>query len=660
MVSRRLLVSRPTIFVLCAAAWITSISTCGRKHDDDESQPGESTSLADKPMDLETKRWWIGKANRAMRLDQPLSEIASLEDLQVLEPKDIAAKLTSDAAFYDMMADFTAYWLGTKPSGVFEIGRTFRADSTDYKSDEIRIISEQLASQPQVIHAVKMMANGSDFWSSLFQEKGPLVFNGLERPSYYAEGADVPSDVRKSPNKFRIYIRDALMPILTADIQLLSDGKHDDFCKAWEHFPYYNFGGPKVPGQFFSTTLLSPFPFSFFVLDHCQTHNDALIDDAKTLKTLLEMKERLNTVVDFLNKNSFEDKYNNSQPLAVSHVTDVKDLDVTEAGELKETSLYDASLFNGIQNSSTNRNRRRASWVLKRFFCDDLTPLNVDAPSTHVGGQHGSDPACYSCHYKLDPMAGYFRELGNSGKSFADAPTILFDDGATANRATYEKPWKAAPETGREWNVGYIRSITDDSKNTFGSNFKDLLELLKTAPEVKECFVRRAFEYVVGEEQAFDRDWARRVTDKMNETAKTNSTQAIKDMFADVITSQAFRSRERNNNVCYDFAPGVDTKNRAPCRIATILERSCTSCHNATNRQGGLDLSAWKQLNDQTIGFAHAHADGSDVTAKETFQMMADRINSSDTAIRMPLMKTMPAPEREELFLWLQKEIAKK
>lgn len=663
MMHRNFIVARRMFYILSGAVWIACAATCGRRSSDDQDiPPPASTGLTETPMDLETKLWWTRKVNRALRLDQPIEEVASVQDLQGLEPKDIVARLTSDQAFYDMMADFTAYWFGTKPSGVFEMTQAFKADQTDFKRDDIRVVNSFLANQPQIIHAVKSMANGGDFWSSLFQEKGPVVLTSVQGPSYYGnDGVEAPKDVWKSPNKFRIFIRDKIAPMLAEDIQLLTDGKHDEFCKAWETFPFYNLGGPRVPSEFSSETVLSPFPFMFFVLDYCQTHNDRFFDDAKILKQLIQFKARLNDVVDYLNAADFEAQFNNSNPLAVAHVTSLRDLDVTGAGEAKESALYDSSLFSGIANSSTNRNRRRASWVLKRFFCDDLTPLNVEAPSTHVGGQHGSDAACYSCHYKLDPMAGYFRELGASGRSFAAEPKIIFDDGAVAERTAYEKPWKADAASGRAWNIGYIRSLTDDNINTFGSNFTDLLALLKTAPEVKECFVRRAFEYVVGEEQAFDRAWARRVTDKMNETAKTNTTQAIKDMFADIVTSQAFRARERNNNLCYDFAPGVDTKNRAPCRIATILERNCTSCHSAMNRQGGLDLTSWRVLADQSTGFAHVRSsDGSEFSAKETFEMMAERINSGDPGVRMPLLKTMPAPEREELFLWLQKEIAKK
>ncbi len=65
-----------------------------------------------------------------------------------------------------------------------------------------------------------------------------------------------------------------------------------------------------------------------------------------------------------------------------------------------------------LANSSTNYNRKRAAYVLKRFFCDDLNPVGFEDPAEHIGGAHGSQTSCYACHYKLDPMAGFFRNHG--------------------------------------------------------------------------------------------------------------------------------------------------------------------------------------------------------------------------------------------------------
>lgn len=650
--------SKFTRAAMCLAAVLTLATSCGRKKDKDDhgNSPIDGTALVDKPMDAETKKWWIAKANTTLRLGLPLSDVGSSEELQKLEINDIAAKLTSDPAFYDMMADFAGYWLGTKSGRIHETVSSYTYDENGkFIEKKATGINPELIERPQVINAVKTMTKGGDFFAGLFQETGPSYAKGMDTP--YISTSDMSSPTPKSPNELRLAIQQKVTLEWAQFIQLLKEGKHTEFCEGWKKRIRFELGGPRSPGLFSADGYLDLQVLSYFVGQKCDQPETSKADFDKTIEEFLaKSSEKIEKVVSFLNK--YEVQTGGRDPIAVPHVNDLVPLDLSELGISPTGPLYNETLFYKLQNSSTNRNRRRASWVLKRFFCDDLTPINIEAPSNHVDGPHGSDAACQSCHYKLDPMAGYFRELGFFGTSFANMPTISFDDGAQAQRDVYEQPWKASSATGREWNIGYIRSVTDDKQNTFGSNFKDLLELLKTAPEVKECFVRRVFEYAVGEEQAYDKAWGRSLLKQMNETAKTDPSLAIKQVFADVVTSKAFATREKNNNICYDFATGTKTEQRAPCRIAAILERNCTSCHNTNSRQGGLDLSTWKQLADQKPGFPHQQG-GKELTSKQTFQEMADRINASDASIRMPLMKTMPAAEREELYLWLQKELAK-
>lgn len=645
--------SHLTVVIL---SYLMVFTSCGRKkHDDDTAPPQDPTSLADKPMDEETKRWWIAKANNTLRLGQSIHEVADSTDLQKRAPADIAMTLTADPAFYDMMADFSGYWLGIKSS-------RFRETVSDYSGPHTELvtgISEEIAGQRQIINAVKSMSEGGDYFQGLFQEKGPNVLTDLGMPGIFSDTTGEWYFPKKTAKEIRAELQRRLHAELKQFVELLKDSKTIEFCTAWKKRLRFNIGGPRtsnIGGD-------GLFDYNSFSEEPDKVCNNETPDSKPPQETLnalassmIDADTKLDRVVSFINR--LEDQYKGHHPRAVKHVSDLPKLDLTELGLESEVPLYNETLFFKLQNSSTNRNRRRASWALKRFFCDDLTPINLDAPSSHVGGQHGSDPACQSCHYKLDPMAGYFREIGVFGVNFASSDTIIFDDLAKAERSIYEKPWRASADAGRDWNIGYIRSVTDNSQNTFGSNFKDLLELLKTAPEVKECFVRRAFEYSVGEEQAYDKAWGRSIVAKMGETAKTNPSLAIKQVFVDIATSKAFMARERNNNTCYDFVSNSPAAERAPCRIASILERNCTSCHNATNRQGGLDLSTWNIQIDQKPGFPHITGDRA-IPSRETFQNMIDRLSSADSSQRMPLMKTMPAPEREELFLWLQKELDK-
>src|SRR6185295_20080940 len=94
-----------------------------------------------------------------------------------------------------------------------------------------------------------------------------------------------------------------------------------------------------------------------------------------------------------------------------------------------------AGFFGPLPATSTNFQRKRASYVLKTYFCDDLTPLTIPATEEGDGGAdhavHASNPNCQTCHYRLDPIGALFRDRGFGGNDFSGFPQITFDDGVT-------------------------------------------------------------------------------------------------------------------------------------------------------------------------------------------------------------------------------------
>ncbi len=108
-----------------------------------------------------------------------------------------------------------------------------------------------------------------------------------------------------------------------------------------------------------------------------------------------------------------------------------------------DTPIWPFDVWRNLPNSSTNGNRKRAAYVLKRFFCDDLNPLGTLAPDhPNPDDRHASDPSCQACHYKLDPMAGFFRNHGVIGLDFANTGSISFDDGVSRNLDEYTEAWR--------------------------------------------------------------------------------------------------------------------------------------------------------------------------------------------------------------------------
>src|SRR5262249_21481589 len=127
-----------------------------------------------------------------------------------------------------------------------------------------------------------------------------------------------------------------------------------------------------------------------------------------------------------------------------------------------------------LGNSSTNFNRKRAAYMLKCFFGDALGPTGAERRQEHDAGAHGSQPSCYACHHKLDPMAGFFRAHGAYFFDYSRSPDIIFDDLASKDRALYEAVWKRASKLPPAWNVGYIRSARYHSYNSYGTSMGDL------------------------------------------------------------------------------------------------------------------------------------------------------------------------------------------
>ncbi|MBX3159227.1 MAG: hypothetical protein KF773_24880 [Deltaproteobacteria bacterium] len=312
-------------------------------------------------------------------------------------------------------------------------------------------------------------------------------------------------------------------------------------------------------------------------------------------------------------------------------------------------------------NSSTNYDRRRGAYVLARFFCDDLKLVGAALPEVHGAGRHASEPACAACHFKLDPMAGFFRRHGQGGVEYTDdvlaanLGEIVFDDGATMPYAAYEQAWRAAPGSGRDFDVGYIRSTRDASLNSYGSTLPDLDAILGAAPDVERCFARRLFEHFNGPDQAVDPGFLDDVAADM----RASGADRLRRGVTRILAGNTFREPRRNSNTCYDLAPdaaGGGATDRPPCEVASTLRTSCTSCHGGDDPQAGLDLTVWEPARDGELGFRHV-VGGAPVARLDTLARILDRLVTSDPTRQMPQGGDMPLRAREDLALWVRAQL---
>lgn len=148
--------------------------------------------------------------------------------------------------------------------------------------------------------------------------------------------------------------------------------------------------------------------------------------------------------------------------------------------------LSDLDVLNRFPDTPTNRNRARANNIFRTFLCESLTPstpIPDSEPITDVGpttfddDQHGSDPDCMGCHYRLDPLARFFDQWR---PPFPDSAVTWFDGSQEAKGKLVVRPEGAAPRIGR------------------GTTESELALILKDEPAVHQCVVKRAWDFVFG------------------------------------------------------------------------------------------------------------------------------------------------------------------
>jgi hypothetical protein len=184
---------------------------------------------------------------------------------------------------------------------------------------------------------------------------------------------------------------------------------------------------------------------------------------------------------------------------------------------------------------------------------------------------------------------------------------------------------------------------------------QDLYGIIRRAPEVRRCMMKRLFEYFVGEDQVMDPGYLESMTQAFSKEASVNSSHAFKGAVKRILLSNTFRQVDRDSKLCYDRAPGSDPSGRPPCQAAYLLENNCESCHSGAKRKGGLDLSGWVELEKGKMGFKHEEvSSGKPIPMKVTLKKILDSLTENDPKKRMPLHRYMNPLDRQDLYLWAE------
>ncbi|MGE3974169.1 MAG: hypothetical protein AB7F59_06560 [Bdellovibrionales bacterium] len=634
--------SRVRILV-CSLLILGLVSCTSQSSSPRESSPAvevkqetmEPASLAANPSEEWKKKEWINKVARLLRNGAALSHKDDLAKLMMFSRQEIIEFFMKDPRFSESILDFNLFFFG-------------------YKNESLRLYDDRypdvggryrdtIFDAPAAITAAREVAKNGNYLK-LLDYRHPQYLNTQDR-------LFISPDKTKTDQEYREYARNSwlgLVDQLAAIAETGIEANRVELCKLVYPDPKSVVLGPRyfgMPIGVFNMLRNAENSWGSFYLACNFPEIPFALNTLEKIRQLKAMAPEYLKMIDSLHSSVYNPRL----------VTELKELDFNIFKVQNESVQLSRNLYVNIPNSSTNFNRKRASFILKRYFCDDLTPINVVQPETHGQGRHSSETSCQSCHYKLDPMAGYFRDLGYGGYSWAYTNEIRFDDMVVIPKGPYLEEWKAPAGSGRTWNVGYIRSTQYPEKNVYGDNVEDLFKTIKDAPETKACIVKRATQYLLGEEQILDAGYLEYLTKAFATEAQTNSSQALKGLWTRLLLSKTFEMADPNSNECYDYAPGDHPAGKPPCKVAFIFEKNCTQCHGVSS---SLNLSQWIKLPSGEMNFPHKKQNGQYYSQKESLTSILDRLTQTNADLRMPLNKYMTNADREVLVLWAEKMLA--
>jgi hypothetical protein len=584
--------------------------------------------------------WWLEKTSRALRGGDSVSTDENPDALLAQGREQVVASFIKDPRFGDTVLDFSLMFLG------------FRQDRL---KREKGIYFPTIYKFPQAIQASQEVLKDGDYFR-LFDLYQPLYAAPISRP-LSADPADAPlADVDLTKKYIKIIQND--LDSMIAIAPTVTDQTKADFCSAKfithvDNYLFSAFGTYPILSYPDANVAVLSLDWYGSVWDYCFGYPPANFDLTTGLMNAKAKNAQFFAQVAGLEPTIYGPKT----------VDGIRTVDTSFEPTYKFLQFKNLQL-QALTNSSTNYDRKRSAYVLKRFFCDDLTPVGVQFPAVHAAGKHGSDPSCFSCHYKLDPMAGFFRNFGQNFHDFSNGNRIVFDDGAFLLRKDYEQNWAGGPDADHPLNIGYIRSTKDLTQNYYGSSLDDLYNYLKIAPEVRRCIMKRAYEYLVSEDQSVDGDYLDYLTDQFNKDIENRGSSgiALKNAFARIVLGPGFSTPNVDHSNCYDRRPGYVPSGGVPCQVSSILNKTCVSCHSSTGGPGGLDLAHWETSpngsKDGSGGFPHIDSHGIAVPHAQTFQMIMDRLNSNDPNMQMPYLTDMLTADRQQLYLWANQQLS--
>lgn len=581
------------------------------------------------------KARWLAKTVRTLLYRTEPENLDEFNELLQKSRSEAVDFLTKDPRFGDAVLDFNLFYLGFQ-------GPDMRDTDGNY--------TYSVKGMPQAVEAARQVLLSGDY----------MVLFDRFQPMYFFDQVETPDKkglTNVSDEEARNIRLDRAIESLAQVLAIPNNASTDDFCQKYKEFTdestgqYDKSGFPTMDNVFNATESEVTIPCFFTV--------NSLRADVGAIKSAISIR------LSWLRSLRQNWKTWTAAIKPAKSLLDLTNVSVLQPPITPRQESFTVNFFASRTNSSTNFSRKRAAYALDTFFCDNLTPLNVALPAAHAGqqGAHATDPACQACHFKLDPMAGFFRSRGIIGMDFSRAPVIMFDDqrvmiGAELER--YQKSWhEPIPDLARTrpLRVGYVRSPDMTSElNTWGQTYDDFFKILRQAPEVRQCLTQRMAQYFIGNNLVFDRGWIHELSKKFDGTNGPATSAAFKSIVKDLVLSKSFSSEQPDPDQCYDFPTG-QTRSPVPCKVSDIITRNCVTCHNSDDGNGRLNLKNWSATPNGELSFSHFDKNGQRLSKRVTMSRITERLSSADPDFLMPYMMDMPDVERATLYRWASDEL---
>lgn len=593
-----------------AMAAIALIAACA-----DPFEATDDASAAESTLD---KADWLEKASRVLRGGDGLGPRDDFDALMKTPREEIVDQWMRDRRFGDSVLAFNLYYLGRAIDRV-----KTNAPTGGYKYDPI------VFQFPQALAAAQAVVTGGNYFD-LFSARPP-IFRTVNGGGSASDRAQV------------VGALDAAITLTTTDRTQGCNRFSSGVSQAVTKLSPRGFQPPVTLGAWARSNAAYP-----------QTI-DCRATTTMPTEALLASMHKVRDVVDGV----FAQLEARPVPSQLWSVTDIPPIHAAADGFPALAPPLSKQFFANLPSTSTNNQRKRAAFMLKTYFCDDLTPLSVPAPDPDAGpgDVHASNPACQACHYRLDPMGALFRNFGKNGDDFTGQTRIIFDDNITftdAAKEQYLAQWKNPDGSFRAgyWVLGRDGKPMREPgwTNADGDTMDGLFSYLPRSKVVKACLVRRLAEYVLGPKQIYDREWLNEISRGFQNGPA--SGEAFKSVVKSLVLSRTFQTHDPRPGSCYD-APADAPPNRSPCAVAYVVNTHCTGCHNSPKGPGNLDLTDWRDVGGGVFSWTHTDDEGRQLPREESLRRIRFRITTTDREKKMPLARTMPEGDVTQFTEWL-------